>query len=101
MIPYGKQDINQADIESVINVLQSDFLTQGPQVPLFEKTVSNYCNARFGIATNSATSALHLACLFAINCGKTVLHDKGTLLNDGVRDWMQLLVLGGASPTKP
>ena len=41
MIPYGKQDISQADIDSVIDVLQSDFLTQGPQVPLFEKTVSN------------------------------------------------------------
>jgi len=63
MIPYGKQDINQADIDSVINVLKSDFLTQGPQVPLFEQTVANYCNAEFGVAVNSATSALHIACL--------------------------------------
>jgi UDP-4-amino-4,6-dideoxy-N-acetyl-beta-L-altrosamine transaminase len=63
MIPYGKQDINQADIETVINVLKSDFLTQGPQVPLFEKTVSHYCGAAFGVAVNSATSALHIACL--------------------------------------
>ena len=63
MIPYGKQDINQADIESVISVLNSDFLTQGPQVPLFEKTVSRYCGAAFGVAVNSATSALHIACL--------------------------------------
>ena len=63
MIPYGKQDINQTDIDSVINVLKSDFLTQGPQVPLFEKTVSNYCNADYGVAVNSATSALHIACL--------------------------------------
>mgnify|MGYP001352381122 CR=1 FL=1 len=63
MIPYGKQDINQADISSVIDVLQSDFLTQGPQVPLFEKTVADYCNAGFGVAVNSATSALHIACL--------------------------------------
>jgi UDP-4-amino-4,6-dideoxy-N-acetyl-beta-L-altrosamine transaminase len=69
MIPYGKQDINQADIDSVIDVLQSDFLTQGSQVPLFEKTVSNYCGTTFGIAVNSATSALHIACL-ALGLGK-------------------------------
>ena len=69
MIPYGKQDISQTDIESVIKVLQSDFLTQGSQVPLFEKTVSNYCGAAFGVAVNSATSALHIACL-ALGLGK-------------------------------
>jgi len=69
MIPYGRQNINQADIDSVVNVLQSDFLTQGPQVPLFEKTVSNYCGANFGVAVNSATSALHIACL-ALDLGK-------------------------------
>jgi UDP-4-amino-4,6-dideoxy-N-acetyl-beta-L-altrosamine transaminase len=63
MIPYGRQDLNQADIDSVIAVLKSDFLTQGPQVPLFEKTVANYCGADFGVAVNSATSALHIACL--------------------------------------
>ena len=43
MIPYGKQNISQADIDSVINVLKSDFLTQGPQIPLFEKKVTEYC----------------------------------------------------------
>jgi UDP-4-amino-4,6-dideoxy-N-acetyl-beta-L-altrosamine transaminase len=69
MIPYGKQDINQADINSVIDVLQSDFLTQGPQVPLFEKKVSDYCDSEFGVAVNSATSALHIACL-ALELGK-------------------------------
>ena len=69
MIPYGKQDINQADIDSVIDVIQSDFLTQGPQVPLFEKTVSDYCGAEYGVAVNSATSALHIACM-ALNLGK-------------------------------
>ena len=63
MIPYGKQDINQADIDSVVDVLKSNFLTQGPQVPLFEKTISDYCGAEFGVAVNSATSALHIACL--------------------------------------
>ena len=69
MIPYGKQDINQADIDSVIEVLKSDFLTQGPKNPLFEKTVADYCNAEFGIAVNSATSALHIACL-ALDLGE-------------------------------
>ena len=63
MIPYGKQDINQSDIDSVIDVLKSDFLTQGPQLPLFEKKVADYCKAEFGVAVNSATSALHIACL--------------------------------------
>jgi UDP-4-amino-4,6-dideoxy-N-acetyl-beta-L-altrosamine transaminase len=63
MIPYGKQDINQQDIDAVLEVLQSDFLTQGPQVPLFEKTVADYCGAQYGVAVNSATSALHIACL--------------------------------------
>ena len=63
MISYGKQDINQADIDSVIDVLRSNFLTQGPQVPLFENTVTSYCNAKYAVAVNSATSALHIACL--------------------------------------
>lgn len=63
MISYGKQSINQSDIDSVVNVLKSDFLTQGPQIPLFEKTVSDYCGSRYGVAVNSATSALHIACL--------------------------------------
>ena len=63
MIPYGKQDINQSDINAIISVLKSDFLTQGPQVPLFEKIVADYCGARYGVAVNSATSALHIACL--------------------------------------
>jgi len=63
VIPYGRQDIHQTDIDSVVNVLQSDFLTQGPQVPLFEKTIANYCGAGYGVAVNSATSALHIACL--------------------------------------
>ena len=69
MIPYGKQDIDQTDIDSVVSVLKSDFLTQGPQVPLFEKYVSDYCGASFAVAVNSATSALHIACL-ALGLGK-------------------------------
>ena len=69
MIPYGKQDINQADIDAVIDVLQSGSLTQGSQVPLFEKIVAGYCGAEYGVAVNSATSALHIACL-ALRLGK-------------------------------
>ncbi len=69
MIPYGKHDINQTDIDAVVNVLKSDFLTQGPQVPLFERTVSDYCGAEYGVAVNSSTSALHIACL-ALELGK-------------------------------
>jgi UDP-4-amino-4,6-dideoxy-N-acetyl-beta-L-altrosamine transaminase len=63
LIPYGKQDINQSDIDSVISVLKSDFLTQGPKVPLFERTISSYCGSEYAVAVNSATSALHIACL--------------------------------------
>ena len=69
MIPYGRQDITQADIEAVVAVLRSDFLTQGPAVPAFEMTVANYCGAQHAIAVNSATSALHIACL-ALGVGK-------------------------------
>lgn len=63
MIPYGRQHITQADIDAVIGVLQSDFLTQGPAVPRFEQAIAAYCGARHAIATNSATGALHVACL--------------------------------------
>lgn len=70
MIQYGKQSINQDDIDAVVKVLQSDFLTQGKQVPLFEKTVASYCHVNHGIATNSATSALHIACL-ALDIGES------------------------------
>ncbi|KAF3982739.1 MAG: hypothetical protein HFP81_10350 [Methylococcales symbiont of Hymedesmia sp. n. MRB-2018] len=69
MIPYGRQEINQADIDAVIEVRHSDFLTQGPKVPLFETVVSKRVNADYAVATNSATSALHLACL-ALGLGK-------------------------------
>ncbi|AIY64959.1 UDP-4-amino-4,6-dideoxy-N-acetyl-beta-L-altrosamine transaminase [Pseudoalteromonas piratica] len=63
MIPYGKQDINQDDIDAVVNVLKSDYLTQGPAIGQFEQAVSEYCGAEYAIAVNSATSALHIACL--------------------------------------
>ena len=63
MIPYGRQDINQQDINAVVEVLKSDFLTQGPQVPAFEQSIIEACDAQYAIAVNSATSALHIACL--------------------------------------
>jgi len=63
MIPYGRQDITQADIDAVVSVLNSDFITQGPAVPKFEAEVAKHCNVEFAIASNSATSALHIACL--------------------------------------
>lgn len=62
MIPYGRQEITEADIEAVATVLRSDFLTQGPTVPAFEHEVSLIANARHAVAVNSATSALHIAC---------------------------------------
>ena len=62
-VPYARQSINEEDIAAVTNVLRSDFLTQGPAVPAFEHAIRTYCNAAYGVAMNSATSALHVACL--------------------------------------
>ncbi len=72
MIPYGKQNISEQDINAVIDVLKSDYLTQGPVLPKFENAVAKTCGADFGIATNSATSALHIACL-ALGVGENSL----------------------------
>jgi len=69
MIPYGRQTINDADVQAVVDVLRSDFLTQGPAVPNFENSVAHYCGAQYAFAVNSATSALHIACL-ALGVGK-------------------------------
>jgi UDP-4-amino-4,6-dideoxy-N-acetyl-beta-L-altrosamine transaminase len=63
MIPYGRQDISQFDIDAVMEVLRSDFLTQGPAVPAFERAVSARVGAKHAVAVNSATSALHIACM--------------------------------------
>lgn len=62
-IPYGRQSISQADIQAVIDVLQSEWLTTGPAVQRFEETVAAYCGAEYAVAVNSATSALHIACM--------------------------------------
>lgn len=62
MIYYGRQDINQDDIEAVRAVLASDFLTQGPAIERFEKMVASYCGAKYAVAVCNATAALHIAC---------------------------------------
>jgi len=69
MIPYGRQDITQADIDAVVEVLRSDFLTQGPMVPYFEESVAHHVGVGHALAVNSATSALHIACL-ALGLGR-------------------------------
>lgn len=63
MIPYGRQHITKEDVDAVVQALTSDFLTQGPAVPRFEQAVLGVCKARHAVAVNSATSALHIACL--------------------------------------
>ena len=63
MIPYGRQSICPEDIQAVVDVLNSAYLTQGPKIPEFEKKISSYVKAPYALAVNSATSALHIACL--------------------------------------
>jgi UDP-4-amino-4,6-dideoxy-N-acetyl-beta-L-altrosamine transaminase len=63
MIPYGRQDISSEDIEAVVNILSSDFLTQGPTIPAFENGIKSHCGVNYAVAVNSATSALHISCL--------------------------------------
>lgn len=65
MIFYGKQTLDENDINAVVEVLKSDFLTQGPTIGKFEKCVANYCGAKYAVAVTNATSALHIACLAA------------------------------------
>lgn len=68
-IPYGRQSISEEDIQAVVSVLRSDYLTQGPAVPRFEESIAAACEVQFAVAANSATSALHIACL-ALGVGK-------------------------------
>lgn len=70
MIPYGRQFINDDDVQAVIRTLNSDFLTQGPAVPAFEAALASYCGAGYAVAVNSATSALHIACI-ALDVGSS------------------------------
>ena len=81
VIPYGRHDISQADIDAVIEVLRSDRLTQGPAVPAFERAVAEKCGAAHAVAANSATSALHLACLaLDVGPGDTVWTSPNTFV---------------------
>jgi UDP-4-amino-4,6-dideoxy-N-acetyl-beta-L-altrosamine transaminase len=63
MIPYGRQDVTDADVDAVVGILRSDFLTQGPTVPRFERAVAVRVGAQHAVAVNSATSALHIGCM--------------------------------------
>ncbi|WP_349291396.1 UDP-4-amino-4,6-dideoxy-N-acetyl-beta-L-altrosamine transaminase [Caenimonas sedimenti] len=81
MIPYGRQIISDADVEAVVAVLRSDFLTQGPQVPAFEQALAAFCETPHAVAVNSATSALHIACLaLGVGPGDTVWTCTNTFL---------------------
>ncbi|HIK51671.1 MAG TPA: UDP-4-amino-4,6-dideoxy-N-acetyl-beta-L-altrosamine transaminase [Oscillatoriales cyanobacterium M59_W2019_021] len=64
-IPYGRQDISPQDIDAVVEVLRSDWITQGPAIPRFEQAVAEYCGVKYAVAVTSATAALHIACLAA------------------------------------
>ena len=64
-IPYARQSIDSNDIKAVIRALKSDYITQGPKVEEFEKKVASYCGAKYAVALNSGTSALHAACFAA------------------------------------
>src|SRR5660397_192357 len=65
MIPYGHQSISEADVDEVVRVLHSNFLTQGPMVEAFERAVAEYCGVKHAVAVANGTAALHLACLAA------------------------------------
>ncbi len=81
LIPYGHQDIDASDIEAVVAVLRSDWLTQGPTVGEFERQIAAYCGSRYAVAVNSGTSALHLACLAAgVGAGDAVWTTPNTFV---------------------
>ena len=63
IIPYGRQNISNEDIEAVVEVLRSDYVTQGPVVPAFEKKVASHVGVKYGTAVTNATAALHMSCL--------------------------------------
>ena len=79
-IPYGKQTISEDDINSVIEVLKSDFLTTGPKVKEFEESIANYCGAKYSVAVSNGTAALHLASLVLLNANDKVLTTPNSFL---------------------
>lgn len=81
IIPYGRQDINEQDIQAVVDVLKSDWLTQGPTIPRFETAVANQCGGKYAVAVTNATSALHIACLaLAVGPGDIVWTSPNTFV---------------------
>lgn len=81
MIPYGRQTISEEDVRAVVEVLRSDFLTQGPVVPRFERAVADHCGVPYAVAVNSATSALHVACLaLGVGAGDRVWTSPNTFV---------------------
>ena len=81
MIPYAKQSITEQDIDAVVQVLRSDFITQGPIVSQFEKAVADYCSAQYSIAVSNGTAALHLACLaLGVSSGDIVWTSPNTFV---------------------
>jgi len=79
-IPYGKQSIEQSDIDAVIETLQSDFLTTGPKVKEFEDAIAEYCGAKYCVAVSNGTAALHLASLVLLNKNDKVLTTPNSFL---------------------
>jgi UDP-4-amino-4,6-dideoxy-N-acetyl-beta-L-altrosamine transaminase len=79
-IPYGKQSIDQNDIDTVVETLQSDFLTTGPKVKEFEEALAKYCGAKYVVAVSNGTAALHLASLLLLNEGDKVLTTPNSFL---------------------
>jgi len=81
MIPYGRQEITAEDIDAVSQVLQSDWITQGPTLERFEQAIATYCHAQYAVAVNSATSALHIACLaLGVGAGDRVWTSPNTFV---------------------
>ena len=84
MIPYGRQTIDKDDLASVKQVLESDWLTQGPTVQNFEEKVCEYTDSKYAVATNSATSALHVACkALELGAGDIVWTSPNTFCGSG------------------
>ena len=79
-IPYGKQFIDDEDIQTVVKTLQSDFLTTGPKVAEFEKAIATYCGAKYCVAVSNGTAALHLASLVLLNENDKVLTTPNSFL---------------------
>jgi len=79
-IPYGKQNIDQNDINEVINTLKSDFLTTGPKIKEFENNIASFCNAKYCVSVSNGTAALHLSSLVLLNKNDKVLTTPNSFL---------------------